>query len=100
MKSTTPKPISSIIDQVIEKISRSSKKSPLRIEEAWRKSVNERIAKHTLPVSFRSGRLVVNVDNAVWRYQLGFLKEEILSKLRNVLGEATVEDIYFRMGKV
>ncbi len=100
MKSAAPKPISSIINQVIEKISRSDKKSPLKIEAAWRKSVNEKIAKHTLPVSFRSGRLVVNVDNAVWLYQMGFLKEDILSKLRDVLGEGVIEDIYFRMGKV
>ncbi len=100
MKSRAPAPISRVINDILKKMPASPKNSTLRIKEAWGNSVGDKIMKHAAPASFNNKRLVVNVDNSIWLYQLGFLKEEVLSKLKKSLGEDAIDDIYFKIGKV
>ncbi|MBM3253674.1 MAG: DUF721 domain-containing protein [Candidatus Omnitrophica bacterium] len=100
MRDDSPKPIADIISDIIKKTSKSDKKSPVAIEVAWRKSVGEKIIRHAMPISFRNKILVIGVDSSIWLYQLGFLKREILTKLKKSLGEDVISDIFFRIGRM
>ncbi|MFH0839091.1 MAG: DUF721 domain-containing protein [Candidatus Omnitrophota bacterium] len=100
MKDRNPKRIAEVLNDILKRPARDSKESPSQLETAWRESVGEKILKHTMPVSFGDKRLVVHVDNSVWLYQLGFLKEEILGKLKKFLGEDAIDELYFRIGKI
>ncbi len=100
MSSRQPKPISDILDDFLKNRTQNNRRSPWHVEDAWKASVGKKISKHTAPISFNNKRLVVNVDSSMWLYQLGFLKEGILSKLKSALGENDIEDIYFKIGKV
>lgn len=100
MRSKAPTPISSVINDILKKMPLSKEDATLKIRGAWENSVGDKIIRHAAPISFNNKRLVVNVDNSIWLYQLGFLKEDILSKLKKSLGEDVIDDIYFKIGKV
>ena len=64
----------------------------------WPQAVGKRIARHTRAVSLADSRLVVEVEDAIWEWQLASLRKPILSKLAELLGPETVCDIQFRPG--
>ncbi len=44
------------------------------------------------------GKLVVEVEDAIWQRQLHTLSSQILGRLRKVTGNAVVTDLEFRIG--
>jgi hypothetical protein len=70
----------------------------LRILEVWEECVGSVIAKNSIPVELRKNKLMVSVENAVWRYELSTKKEEILIRLNQILNKNTkvkIKDIVF-----
>jgi predicted nucleic acid-binding Zn ribbon protein len=68
------------------------------VRAAWPLAVGARIAAHTRPVEFVEGRLVVEVQDAVWQSQLQTLSGQILGRLRDFAGAASVRSLEFRLG--
>lgn len=71
-----------------------------RLKEAdairiFKEVVGERIAKHAEAVAIRSGTLQVRVESPVWRQELTYSKQEIITSLNDALGAKVVTDIYF-----
>src|ERR1700694_2106334 len=64
---------------------------------AWPSAVGRRIAVHAVAKSVVRGRLIVEVDDSVWQKQLFHLRVQILTKLRETVDEAIVNDIEFRI---
>src|SRR5712691_1112726 len=64
---------------------------------AWPAAVGRRIAVHASAKSVVRGRLIVEVDDAVWQKQLFHLRVQILAKLRETVDESVVNDIEFRV---
>ena len=64
---------------------------------AWPAAVGRRIAVHASAKSVVRGRLIVEVDDAVWQKQLFHLRLQILAKLRETVDEGIVDDIEFRV---
>jgi predicted nucleic acid-binding Zn ribbon protein len=64
---------------------------------AWPSAVGRRIAVHASAKSVVRGRLIVEVDDAVWQKQLFHLRVQILAKLRETVDESIVNDIEFRI---
>lgn len=50
----------------------------LMLNSIWKESVGETIAKFSKPVVIKRGKLFVNVENAIWRYELSIKKQEII----------------------
>jgi predicted nucleic acid-binding Zn ribbon protein len=63
----------------------------------WSAAVGEKIAVHTRAVSFASGRLRIEVEDAIWQRQLSVLKGQILARLDDIVGTAVIRDIEFRI---
>lgn len=70
------------IDEFIKYIGLDEKLQELRMLDLWKECVGETIAKYSVPFEFKRGKLVIKVENAVWRYELSLKKEEILKKLQ------------------
>jgi predicted nucleic acid-binding Zn ribbon protein len=70
------------------------------IDRLWRKAVGKKIARHTQAVSLRRERLVVNVDNPGWAYELSLKKKSLLNTLNRQAKECRVCEIQFRLGKL
>jgi len=64
---------------------------------AWPMVVGDRIARHAAAKSVVRGRLIVEVDDAVWQKQLFHLRFQILAKLREAVNDGAVNDIEFRI---
>ena len=74
----------------------------LTVEEltlaAWPAAVGKRLAGRTRVVSVRSGRMVVEVEDDVWRRNLAALSPHILKNLAEMLDTAAPAWIEFRVG--
>jgi hypothetical protein len=64
---------------------------------AWPAAVGERLAARTNAVTLVRTRLVIEVEDAVWQKQLFQLREQILPKIRAVIGPGIVEELEFRI---
>jgi hypothetical protein len=63
---------------------------------AWPSAVGRFVASRTRAVKLYGSRLVVEVEDAVWKSQLETLERQILPKLQTIAGQALVHRIEFR----
>ncbi len=61
----------------------------------WPVVVGERLSQVTQPNHIENGKIFIKVDNALWRNEIIFYKEEIIQKMNEELGSRLVEDIIF-----
>ena len=67
----------------------------MKIEQIWREAVGETIAGRCHPMGFSRGTLRLSSVSAAWKNQLTFLKQDIILKLNNKLGEPWITDLRF-----
>src|SRR5579862_42369 len=63
----------------------------------WPQAVGKNVAVHTRAVRMVRTRLVVEVEDVVWRRQLMGLSRQILRNLAKHLGPGAVEDLEFQV---
>lgn len=93
------KPLKEITGRIIERLSKENLTKREAAEDAWRKSVGKKYHPHTQPASFRKKRLVVNVDESGWLYELTIKKQGITARLRKILKD-DFKELRFRIGKI
>jgi len=59
----------------------------------WNDIVGPDVAAHAEPTSLRSGVLRVRADSPVWAHEIGYLAEEIKSRVNALLDRAAVEEV-------
>jgi hypothetical protein len=64
---------------------------------AWAGVVGKRLARYSRASKLVRERLVVEVDDEVWKESLTGLRHQILRKLEMAIGEGIVGDIYFHV---
>lgn len=62
---------------------------------AWKRAVGKRLAQHTRPVKLVRDRLVVEVDDDIWRDSLWKLRFQILRNIEKEIGTEIVSDLTF-----
>ena len=67
------------------------------VQAAWPLAVGKRIAARTGAVALFESRLVVTVQDPVWRNQLWTLRDQILQRMEQVLGRRIVGEIELRV---
>ena len=65
----------------------------------WDAIVGERIAGKTKALYARDRKLIVEVENSTWMNELQFLKQEMIEKLNEKLGQWIIDDIHFLLKK-
>lgn len=96
-----PEPIKDVIKGVIKAWSDGSGKLDQdQILRIWKDAAGRRLAKHSKPVSFRSSRLIVNVDSSSYLYELTLERPRILKRLKKKFREKPLEELQFRIGEV
>lgn len=90
------------MDQASRIIARLSCDSDLITREsiacrAWKKAVGKRLAGYTTALKLVRDRLVVEVEDEVWRSQLWALRFQILRNLDKAIGPGIVGDLEFRV---
>ena len=69
------------------------------IQGAWSEAVGPQLAAVASPVSERAGTLTVEVTDSVWAQELDLMQEQLLERLRSVLGESAPQALKFRLAR-
>lgn len=99
-KATPPSAVTDILASVFKGKPLGLRLKEARIWQVWDHAVGKQISTHARPAKFRDGILTVAVASAPWMQQLTFLKDTILEKLNNALGEPLVTGIYLKAGRL
>lgn len=67
------------------------------VQGAWAEAVGPQLAAVANPVSERAGTLTIEVTDSVWAQELDLMQEQLLERLRAVLGESAPKALKFRL---
>jgi predicted nucleic acid-binding Zn ribbon protein len=67
----------------------------LKIVHSWEKVVGEMIARHTIDLYIRNGKLFVKVDSPALKNELTYSSSMIIENLNNEAGSKVIEEIIF-----
>lgn len=77
----------------------SDRENELKIYNVWKDCVGETIAKFASPIGIKNNKLMVSVENSVWRFELNNRKKEIILKINSHLqtlkNRILIKDIVF-----
>jgi len=100
--SKEPLPIKDVVNKVISDLSNNASKerrpSAEEIKKLWKKAVGKMASQRSRPVALKKGKLIVNVGDSSFLYNLTLRKREILNNLAKEL-ENAIQDIQFRIGE-
>jgi predicted nucleic acid-binding Zn ribbon protein len=81
------------MDHLIDAFGMREKMDELDISTAWDQIVGAMVARHTMSLRLRRGKLVVRVDSAPLRQELSFMREALKEILNRRAGRTVVEEI-------
>jgi predicted nucleic acid-binding Zn ribbon protein len=90
------KTLGEVLDELVESLGIRKKLREQDVFELWDKAVGERIAEVAKPTRISKGTLFVSVQSGVWRNELSMRREEIVSRLNEIVNEEIVKDIKFQ----
>ena len=92
--------VANILANTIKHMGLQKKYNAQSVIAHWRKIVGDDISSHTYPVLVQSGILVISVNNSVWCHHLSMMKESIIAKINDFIGEKLILDIRFQAGNL
>ncbi len=69
-----------------------------QVRATWKELAGDFIARHTEPLSVKSGNLILRVTQPALRFQLEQMKPMLLKRIRDQLGEGRIKSIKFQIG--
>ncbi|HRH68946.1 MAG TPA: DUF721 domain-containing protein [Flavobacteriales bacterium] len=81
------------LGHLIDSYGLREKMDELDITTGWDEAVGPMIARHTVSVRLRRGRLTVRVDSAPLRQELTFMREALIEILNRRAGRRVVHEI-------
>jgi len=93
VKKSNEQSLKSAMGLLIESYGLREKMDELDITTGWDEAVGPMIARHTMTVRLRKGRLNVSVDSAPLRHELTFMREALIEILNKRAGRRVVQEI-------
>ena len=90
-----PRPATSALRTALE--AAAPKTALAALQSLWPELVGERIAIVAQPVSERGGEVTIECADSVWAQELDLMQEQLLTRLRERLGEAAPRSLRFRV---
>jgi hypothetical protein len=95
-----PKPIADILAQLLARRGYAREQSAAVFAEAWNEAVGEPWNKFTRAGNVNRGSLEVTVANSTLVQELGFRKQHVLARLKQLMPEQSIRDLRFRVGSI
>jgi len=97
MGTTAKKPehIGAILETLYKQLGLTDGIKQQQALNSWSVVVGKTMANATSPVRIEHGRLFVQVENPVWRQEIIFYKQKIITKLNKKIGKDIIKDIIF-----
>lgn len=93
MKKSNEQSLSQVFEHLIDAYGMREKMDELDITTAWDEVAGSMIARHTVTVRLRKGRLAVRVDSAPLRQELTYMRTTLKEILNRRAGRQVVEEI-------
>ena len=93
-----PDRISIALQPILDRLDTEGHFGIVRLMKTWPAVVGDMIARRTEVQSLKFHTAVVKVSGAMWIQELNLMKPQILSRLRDELGDDTVRDLRFVKG--
>lgn len=68
--------------------------------KSWDRMVGQNVSRHCQPDRLKDGILFLKVSSSVWMQQLQFMKSIIIVKVNGYMGDNSVRDVRFQIGKL
>lgn len=89
-----------LLEQLLQSLGLDQRLQQYRALVIWDEVVGAQIASQARPVKIRGAVLEVCVEQAAWMQQLQLMKPQILKRLNAELGEARIEEIFLKKGRI
>ena len=99
-KKRVPEKVDSILERLFSSLNLGIRVKQYQIWEVWDSVVGEPIARKAQPHQIRNMILWVTVSSSTWMQQLEFMKQLIIDRLNERIGEKVIKDIRFRIGEI
>ncbi len=87
------------INNISEVLGVRDRENELKIFNVWKECVGDTISKFASPSGIKNNKLLVSVENPVWRFELNNRKEEIIKKLnyelQGIKSKTLIKEIVF-----
>jgi predicted nucleic acid-binding Zn ribbon protein len=94
MKRTNDQTLGEALDRLVDAYGLREKLDEQAIASLWDEIAGGMVAKHTVGLKLRRGKLYIKVDSAPLRQELTFLRESLRKTLNTRLGREVVETIH------
>jgi len=95
-----PVHIKSIISDVLKKYSHQKSTNLFQISEIWESAVGTTIARDSRPWRIKDSELEVHVSGASWLQTLNYMRNDIIHKLNERLGDHVIKKIRFSIAHI
>lgn len=93
MKRTNESTLGQAIDQLVDSLGLREKLDEKAIASLWDELAGGMVAKHTVAVRLRRGKLHIKVDSAPLRQELTFMREALIKTINARLGRTVVVQV-------
>ena len=91
-------PLEGVLKNLISSLGGKGRFTEEDLAGAWEAIVGKKAASHSKPRALKGSRVVINVDDSSWLYELTIQKKELLRKLGDELKSNKIKEITFRIG--
>ena len=88
--------LSEALEEVVERIGIRQSVLSDRARDVWKEAVGDLINSNTTLENIERDKIIVIVSNDTWRKELSDRKQEIITKINDLIGENAIKDIIFR----
>lgn len=98
--SKPPVKITEALQPLLDRLDTEGQFGIIRLIRMWPDIVGETIARRTQVSSLKFHVAVIKVSGAMWIQELNLMKPQILSRMREKIGEDIVRDVRFVQGRL
>ena len=99
-KRTFPQQVGGALHGILTQLDSGGRFELVRLIRIWPEMVGEAIARRTEVSSVKFHTAVIKVVGAMWIQELNLMKPQILGRLRDALGDDSVRDLRFVLGRL
>jgi predicted nucleic acid-binding Zn ribbon protein len=99
-KRTFPQQVGGALHGILTQLDSGGRFELVRLIRIWPEMVGEAIARRTEVASVKFHTAVIKVVGAMWIQELNLMKPQILGRLRDALGDDSVRDLRFVLGRI
>lgn len=96
IKKSNEATLGQVIRELLKTYNLTDKLTEVKLVNSWEAVVGKMIAKHTINLRVKKGKLFVKLDSAALTNELTYSKSRIIDMLNKEAGEKVIFDIVFR----